>query len=145
MDTTTTTATLNVRVLHSPQLGWLDDEDFYAVPLADAGTYPINLDLHAAIEARRQVLHRMFAACNGHPGPDDGPVSDAYYNGHRRSMCVGDVLVLGETAWRCEPAGWQAVDLARFTIATPGTVHDVYGDPRRRVVAVDGNGWRIAR
>lgn len=36
----------------------------------------------------------------------------------QRSMSVGDVIVVGETAWLCGAAGWSAVDIARSPIAT---------------------------
>ncbi|BCP41466.1 hypothetical protein MINTMi27_15590 [Mycobacterium intracellulare] len=35
--------------------------------------------------------------------------------GHR-SFSVGDVVVVGDLAWACEPDGWKAVDPTKFRI-----------------------------
>ena len=38
--------------------------------------------------------------------------------GHR-SLSVGDVVVIGEMAYRCEPESWRVIDPAEITANTP--------------------------
>jgi len=38
-----------------------------------------------------------------------------------RSMMVGDVVIADDGAWRCEPAGWQQVEILCFAEMFPKT------------------------
>lgn len=53
------------------------------------------------------VAEDAFAAFNGHPGDATAAeLSRLYYQRQLRSLCAGDVVVVGEAALVCERAGW---------------------------------------
>jgi len=51
------------------------------------------------------ALETVFEQLNI-PDPDQ-PWAIAYRQAGHRSLSVGDVVVIGETAWACAPSGWD--------------------------------------
>lgn len=85
----------------------------------------------------RHLLERAFAAMNGHPGPSDTDLTDAYYNRRLRSLCVGDVIVIGKSAWACASFGWDPVSIDPADVKQPGEHVVCRGMPH---IAAE-NGW----
>ncbi|UVK59879.1 hypothetical protein SEA_ALEEMILY_139 [Gordonia phage Aleemily] len=55
--------------------------------------------------------YHMFNAPEEFLTTDEGLLAVAYRERGLRSLSVGDVVVVGETAWACEPLGWKRVHL----------------------------------
>lgn len=75
--------------------------------LMSAGTIDVEVD------NVKEALEKLFDRYN-----IDFPVG---YEG--RSMSVGDVIVIGETAWSCENSGWKSVDISSAKVVVSG-YHD---------------------
>lgn len=58
----------------------------------------------------QNILETVFEQLNigGDLVPAE-PWTEQYRHEHNRSLSVGDVVVVGETAWACESTGWQPV------------------------------------
>lgn len=66
-----------------------------------------------------KALEEVFCNLNAHDG--SGPLPDwavAYFDNGNRSLSVGDVVVIGETAWRCAPFGWDRTTLDAAQISS---------------------------
>lgn len=103
------------------------------MPLVKVGDFEID----AVPDDHPTLLERAFAAMNGHPGPSDTDLRDAYYNRRLRSLCVGDVIAIGETAWTCASFGWDPVSIDPADVKQPGERIEHRGLPH---IAAE-NGW----
>jgi hypothetical protein len=67
------------------------------------GTIEVNLEQYDGDVWRvmRQACDRLFEKFNLHHPAD--------FTGH--SLSVNDVVVLGESAWMCDPLGWSEIHL----------------------------------
>jgi hypothetical protein len=60
----------------------------------------------------RQVAEQAFRMFNGQPTTSwERDHADRYYAAQNRSLSVGDLVVIGEIALACEPAGWAFVTI----------------------------------
>ena len=105
---TTTTLT----VYHGPTMFHAYEQ---GTPLVKVGDFTFTGEVKPT-----DLLERAFAAMNDHPHGPDGAVTDAYYGKRLRSLCVGDVIVIGETAWTCASFGWDAVSIDPADVKQPG-------------------------
>jgi hypothetical protein len=63
------------------------------------------LDTHNVM----RLLDEIFAATNDHPYPGWEHISVRYHQDCRlRSLSVGDVVVIGESAYCCDRIGWSS-------------------------------------
>jgi hypothetical protein len=58
-----------------------------------------------------QGLAFLFAVFNGMM-PGEELLSQWYYESAKRSLSVGDVVVINGAAYKCEPIGWTPFDLS---------------------------------
>jgi hypothetical protein len=63
------------------------------------------------------VLERVFMRHNADDRPDGQRVW---------SLSVGDVVVLGETAWACKPRGWEPCSLDAGSVVADVFTDDVW-------------------
>lgn len=87
------------------------------------------------------IAEDAFAAFNGHPR-DAGAaeLSRRYYQRQLRSLCVGDLVVVGEAALMCERAGWAPLrgPITEVRIDEHGT-HPLPAGPHRTAAPATGD------
>jgi hypothetical protein len=73
--------------------------------LRAAASFTLAAAGHPHPDAVTAALETVFAQLNiDHP---DQPWALKYRLAGHRSLSVGDVVVIGETAWACAPSGWD--------------------------------------
>ncbi|KMO69838.1 hypothetical protein [Mycolicibacterium chlorophenolicum] len=73
--------------------------------LAAAAGFVITMTGHPSTEHVKTALETVFEQLN--IDDPDQPWAIKYRLAAHRSLSVGDVVVIGETAWACAPSGWD--------------------------------------
>lgn len=73
--------------------------------LAAAAGFTLTLTGHPSTEHVTTALETVFEQLN--IDDPDQPWAINYRRSGHRSLSVGDVVAIGETAWACAPSGWD--------------------------------------
>ena len=80
-------------------------------------TFTLTMDCTPSTEHLTGVLEHVFEQLN--IDDPDQSWAQGYRRNGLRSLSVGDVVVLGETAWACAPSGWTHLTADQLQAATP--------------------------
>ncbi|SBS77479.1 conserved hypothetical protein [uncultured Mycobacterium sp.] len=110
MTNLTTTVYLN----QSPQhyCGFDTDATLQAV-----ATFTLTMDRSPSTEHLTAALEHVFEQLN--IDDPDQSWAQGYRRTGLRSLSVGDVVVIGETAWACAASGWTHLTADQLHAATP--------------------------
>ena len=88
---------------------------FEPAKLVAAAEFTLTLAGQPSTENIRAALEVVFEQLN--IDTPDQPWALKYRLDRRRSLSVGDVVVIGETAWACAPVGWDALTADQLAAA----------------------------
>jgi hypothetical protein len=88
---------------------------FEPAKLVTAAQFPLTFTGQPSNETIKAALELVFEQLN--IDTPDQPWALKYRLDRRRSLSVGDVVVIGETAWACAPVGWDALSTDQLTAA----------------------------
>lgn len=103
---------MNVTLYHRTDNWQMTGFNREELTLAKAYSFEVEVD----VENIHRTLEHIFRINNR---VDGSAIEIVPYNS--RSMCAGDVVVIGETAWFCASVGWEPLTTEEFCMAIAET------------------------